>query len=533
MMHMTRAAAAILIVEDEAIVAHDIQQTLIEQGYDAFAIAASADEAIAHASVRCPDLTLMDIRLKGKQDGIGAASILRERFGAPVVYLTAHADDRTIERAKLSEPYGYLLKPVSAAELKSMIEMALYKHAREREDARRAQELQANERQQAHARRLSSLGTMAAGVAHELNNPLAVVVANAELVAMQLKRQVLDLRSGKLTLPNAERLDETLEAHAELQSAAAHIARVVANVRAFARPPATFAGHADVARALDWAIEQCTDVLLGRAELVKLVESVPSVRLEQHRLCQVLVQLLTNAAQALEGARPGAGEIRVQVRLEAGSRVSIEVADTGSGMRPEVLERVFEPFFTTRPVGHGTGLGLSICHGIVSAAGGTLSAESAPGKGSVFRVLLPAVPGSTASGVRPRSRQPEAPSSTSRRRILVVDDEPALLRSMRRMLSEHEVVCSDNAEDALRLLDEGAHFDVIVSDLMMPGMTGIELYDELQRKYPEDARRVVFVTGGALNATLDTFLSSIPNRRLEKPFIGDDLRRTIVEMLGR
>ena len=107
----------ILIVEDEAIVAHDLQQTLTEQGYDAFAVAASADEALLRAAERCPDLVLMDIRLKGMRDGISAALELRKRFGAPVVYLTAHADDRTIDRAKISEPYGYLLKPVSAPEL--------------------------------------------------------------------------------------------------------------------------------------------------------------------------------------------------------------------------------------------------------------------------------------------------------------------------------------------------------------------------------------------------------------------------------
>jgi signal transduction histidine kinase len=532
---MTASASrpAILIVEDEAIVAQDLQQTLADQGYDAFAIAASADEALAHAEARRPDLVLMDIRLKGQRDGISTALELRKRFGAPVVYVTAHADDRTIERAKISEPYGYLLKPVSAAELKSVIEVALYKCARERQDQQRAEEVRAQEHKEALANRLSSLGTMAAGVAHELNSPLAVVVANAELVASQLKRQLLDLRSGKASLPSAERLDEVLEAQAELQAAANQIARVVANVRAFARPPATLSGQSDVESALDWAIGECADVLLARARLVKHIDpGLPGVKIEHQRLRQVLLHLLTNAAQAITPGRASDNEIRVAARAHGPSHVAIEVADTGSGMRPEVLERVFEPFFTTRSLGHGTGLGLSICHGIVAASGGTLSAASEPGRGSVFRVSLPSLPGASESGVRPRSFSPDQAPPVARSRVLLVDDEPALLRSMRRILAQHDVVCVESARQALSLIGEGSRFDVIVSDLMMPGMTGIELYEQLARQRPDYAERVIFVTGGTLNDKVDRFLCSIPNPRLEKPFGGDELKRTIDEVLG-
>src|SRR6266545_2937465 len=125
-------ARSILIVEDEGIVAKDLQQTLGELGYDAFAVAFSAEDAIARASERCPDLVLMDIRIKGGRDGIATAEILKARFGVPVVYLTAHADEGTIERAKKTEPFGYLLKPVKAAELRSVIEVSLYKHEMER-----------------------------------------------------------------------------------------------------------------------------------------------------------------------------------------------------------------------------------------------------------------------------------------------------------------------------------------------------------------------------------------------------------------
>jgi AmiR/NasT family two-component response regulator len=173
----------VLIVEDEAIVAQDLRQTLAEQGFDAFAVAASGEEALAQAAARRPDVVLMDISIQGQLDGIAAAKALRERFGVPIIYLTAYADERTLERAKSTEPFGYLLKPVKSRDLKISIELALRRHGHEERLARSVEDERLTRQQLDAGERLAALARMAAGVAHQINSPLTVVVANAEVVA--------------------------------------------------------------------------------------------------------------------------------------------------------------------------------------------------------------------------------------------------------------------------------------------------------------------------------------------------------------
>jgi AmiR/NasT family two-component response regulator len=193
MMEAARARpASILIVEDEAIVAQDLRQTLLEQGFDAFAVASSAEEALARAADKRPDVVLMDIRINGGTDGIATARALRERFGTPVIYLTAHADAGTLERAKSTEPSGYLLKPVKSSELKISIELALHKQSSLTRLQRTAEDERRTHERIDSVERLASLARMAAGVAHQINNPLSVVLANAELVARELERRRAD-----------------------------------------------------------------------------------------------------------------------------------------------------------------------------------------------------------------------------------------------------------------------------------------------------------------------------------------------------
>ncbi|HEY5145459.1 MAG TPA: response regulator, partial [Polyangiaceae bacterium] len=191
----------------------------------------------------------------------------------------------------------------------------------------------------------------------------------------------------------------------------------------------------------------------------------------------------------------------------------------------------FDPFFTTKPVGVGTGLGLAISHNIVTAARGELSVESAPGRGTVFRVVLPASAESTSSAPPPAG--PSEPPPARRAAILVVDDEPALGSTIRRVLRHHDVTAVVTAQDALALLAAGRAFDVVLSDLMMPGMSGIELYAELLRLYPETARRVVFLTGGAFTPDANAFLDRVDNERMDKPFNSDALRRMVQKIATR
>ncbi|HSO32689.1 MAG TPA: ATP-binding protein, partial [Labilithrix sp.] len=257
--------------------------------------------------------------------------------------------------------------------------------------------------------------------------------------------------------------------------------------------------------------------------------AVPPVEADESRLTQVFINVLVNAAQALPEGRSETNEIRLVTTTDAAGRAVIEVHDTGAGIRPEVMTRIFDPFFTTKPVGIGTGLGLSICHTIVTGLGGEISATSEPGRGTTFRVVLPAV--------SPRRHDPappadSAPAVTAPAAILVVDDEPAVGTVLARVLRHHDVTVVHAARTALDLLEAGTRFDVIFSDLMMPEMSGMDFYDELVRRHPEAARRVVFVSGGAFTPRAGEFLETVTNPRLGKPFDARAVRAVVQQLIA-
>jgi CheY-like chemotaxis protein len=258
---------------------------------------------------------------------------------------------------------------------------------------------------------------------------------------------------------------------------------------------------------------------------VKDYAQAPEVVANEARLGQVFLNLLLNAVQALPESRVEQNEIRVVVRPAGRDRVVVEVHDNGVGIAPQVRGRIFEPFFTTKPVGIGTGLGLAICHGIVTALGGSLTVESEVGKGSVFRVELPAARhGASTPAVAGTSATPSPRAAASRGRILVVDDEPIVCFSLERLLaSEGQVVAVTSAREALDRIRSGERFDVILCDLMMPEMDAPAMHAELMSFAPEQAERMVFVTGGAFTMRARDFLDRVPNARMSKPFDVDAL----------
>jgi CheY-like chemotaxis protein len=226
-------------------------------------------------------------------------------------------------------------------------------------------------------------------------------------------------------------------------------------------------------------------------------------------------------------------EIHVAVRAD-GDLALLEVTDNGGGIPPEVLPRIFDPFFTTKPVGVGTGLGLSICHGIITSLGGRITVRSQLGEGTSFRISLPTMDdaeleaAAAATGV-------EAPPSRQgpRARVLVVDDEVPIANTLRDLLeTEHDVVATTSAREALAAVRANGAFDVVFCDLMMPGMSGIELYERLHQERPGLERRVVFMTGGAFTARAAEFLASIDNQRIEKPFDIAAVERIVRQMAG-
>jgi CheY-like chemotaxis protein len=239
---------------------------------------------------------------------------------------------------------------------------------------------------------------------------------------------------------------------------------------------------------------------------------------DEGRLEQVILNLLLTAAHALPESQRATNEIRVCVRPGAEGNAVLEVTDNGEGISPDVVPRIFDPFFTTKPPGKGTGLGLSICHGIIASLGGQITVHSIVGEGTTFRVSLPTTDARKGESPPPSNDTPAAPG-VRRARVLVVDDEVQLANTLRELLaSEHHVVATTSGADALTAIRSGEDFDVVLCDLMMPGMDGMELYEHIRMERPGLERRIVFMTGGAFTATAAEFLGSIENRRVEKPF---------------
>jgi CheY-like chemotaxis protein len=378
---------------------------------------------------------------------------------------------------------------------------------------------------------MSSLGTLAAGVAHEINNPLTYVLGNASVVYRDLERLRLTVRqrresAGQLLELVEQSTHAMAEALLEIQDGAERIRGIVVDLRSFSRPDAaTHSG--DVRAALEWALRVTELEITARARLVKHLSELPPVRASGAPLGQVFVNLLLNAAQAVEGGQARDEVVEVTTGTDAAGFVFVDVRDSGSGMSLDVQKRIFEPFFTTKPVGKGTGLGLSICHGIVTGAGGTIEVESKLGVGSRFRVRLPIHQIVTKSGEYPQSGQ----AARLRGRLLVIDDEPQVGTAMRRVLTGHEVVSAISAEEALQKLAEDPAFDLIFCDVAMPERSGQDLYEELLATRPELAERIVFVTGGTFTPQLTEFLRGVPRPCLSKPFGAAELRDHVEHLL--
>jgi CheY-like chemotaxis protein len=245
----------------------------------------------------------------------------------------------------------------------------------------------------------------------------------------------------------------------------------------------------------------------------------------------VFINLLVNAAHAFPGGSTDANEIRVVTFTDADGRAVVEVRDTGAGIPAPLLGRVFDPFFTTKPIGLGTGLGLSISHSIVTGMGGEISAKSELGHGTVLRIALPP---SSSPAVQPLPvGDPSKAGSARSASVLVVDDEQAIGLAIRRVLAAHDVTVVTTAQAALDLLAEGKEFDVVLTDLMMPGMSGMELYREMVRRDPKVAETVVFLTGGAFTAEAHAFLDGVGNERINKPFDSKALREMVQRFAER
>jgi PAS domain S-box-containing protein len=383
------------------------------------------------------------------------------------------------------------------------------------------------ERRNAEARlvfadRMASVGTLAAGVAHEINNPLSYVISHLDLIAE-------DLHADSSRPSQDEARSAVIEMINAARDGAERVRRIVRSLKTFSRADEDRRALLDVRRVVDLSIDMTYTEIRYRARLVKDYADVPPVDADESRLAQVFINLLINAAHAIPEGQPESNEIRVCTRTDSSGRAVVEVHDTGCGMVTETLRHIFDPFFTTKPVGAGTGLGLSICHGIVTALGGTIGAQSEPGKGSLFRLVLP--PGRLAP---PPVEAPSAvsrPTPRRRGRVLVIDDEAMVGAAVARILRDQEVIVATMASDGLARLVAGERFDVILCDVMMPQMTGMDLHAEVSRTSPDLLDHIVFMTGGAFTPVARAFLDRVPNVRVDKPFNAQNLRAIVDRFL--
>ena len=370
------------------------------------------------------------------------------------------------------------------------------------------------------ADRLASVGVLAAGVAHEINNPLSYVMSNLAVLADELPALIAGV--SRLSREDVETLV------ADAREGTARVSAIVRDLRSLSRTDDVTTEPVDVAAVLASSIKIASNEARYRARVVTAIDpNMPRVRANASRLGQVFLNLLVNAAHAIEEGHPLDNEIRVRAYADA-SHVVVEVEDTGVGIPASVIGRIFDPFFTTKPIGVGTGLGLAISHEIVRSIDGTIRVESTPGRGSIFRVSLPA-----SAEVATPAPKAEFTPIVARARVLMIDDQIGMGRSTRLLMSrEYDITPVTRAEDALERIAKGEQYDAIVCDLMMPEMSGVEFHEQLEKVSPAYAKRVVFITGGAFTERARAFLQETRQPHLEKPFTEHALRAAIERVLA-
>ncbi|MFP2912212.1 ATP-binding protein [Pyxidicoccus sp. 3LFB2] len=351
--------------------------------------------------------------------------------------------------------------------------------------------------------RTRSLGLLVAGLAHEINNPLAYTTGNLEYLKQRLS-------SAQTTAGVVEECHQVLD---EALEGAVRIRRIVADLSAFSLKDTGGEEPVDLKAIVESTLRMTANQLRHRAQVVRDFDAqAPLVRGTPTRLGQVALNLVLNAVQAIPEGRLSEHRITLSVRA-AGEGTVLTVADTGRGIPPEVLPRIFDPFFTTRRAGGGMGMGLAICRDIVTALGGTITVHSEPGQGTRVEVRLP-----RAEHVIPELPVPTQVSPSSGRRVLAVDDEPRVLDLLRRLLRGHELVTAANGREALERLRTDRSFDLILCDVMMPELTGVDVYHSVRESWPGLHERIVFVTGGAFTPETQRFLQQVGNPMLSKPF---------------
>ena len=432
-------------------------------------------------------------------------------FHRGVLEAVAKGESRHVEVTRTRDDGSALTLEVHAVPMQYQGKPHVLTIARDITEKKRSEEELARQRESLYQReKLAALGSLLAGVAHELNNPLSVVVARAVLLE--------------------ERGDSGTQAAAgKIRTAAERCARIVRTFLAMARKQQPSRGPVAindvVTAALDIAAYaiRTSNITLS----VALAPDLPQVLADADQLHQVLLNLVINAQQAL-AEQPSPRRLTIASHFDrAADVVCITVADNGPGIAPHLRARVFEPYFTTKPIGMGTGVGLAVSLGIVEAHGGTLIVDEPEGGGAAFVITLPA-----GSEGAPRTRdEPVLRDDVKGCSVLIVDDEPEIRDSLAEIVqvAGHRATTAGSGREALDRL-RGERFDVVLTDIRMPDLDGRGLYREIERNWPRLAARVVFVTGDTLASELRAFVRESGRRVIEKPFLPSEVRRVVADV---
>jgi signal transduction histidine kinase len=497
----------IALIEDDDDIREALESLLSHAGYRVLPYG-SAELALRDMEGgRHPDLILLDLMMPG-MNGWQFRVEQRKRPALSEIPVIALSADVSPYAAAIDAD-AYLKKPIDFERLCVVIEQIILSAERKRLAAR-AVELE----------RIRALGLLVAGVAHEINNPLTYVLGNLELASSR-QRQLLS--SPDRSLNAGAKLFENIES---ARDGAERIAFIVRLLSTFVRGSSDETQEIDVLRALDAAARLAMQHIRTRARLKLELSSLPPVRANEARLAQVFLNLLINAAQAIPDGTPDQNEIRVRASQE-GERIVITVKDTGCGIAPELTSRIFEAFYTTKPADQGTGLGLSISRDVVVSFGGTIAVESELGKGATFRIELPIAGAQQAlpTGPVPTTLLP-ASGGCEGQRILVLDDEPLIGDFLVGALEGNHVDVTVDGTEALKRANDDS-YDLVLCDLRMPRMSGIEFYNELSRRRPDLVSAFVLMTGAAVDEELSRFLAAHKVPVLRKPFDMGELKQVV------
>ena len=642
--------ARLLVVEDESLVVEDLQERLTDLGYEVCGTADNGLDALRLAEEKRPDLVLLDIRIRGGIDGIEVAGHLRSTSRAPVVFLTAHADEGTLSRAGLTEPFGYVLKPFNERELRAAIEMALHRHAveqrlrgmerwlattlqsmgdgvisvdlegrinflnavaesltgwsrreaigrshrevfqllrdgnaenvpdlvglaltegviinleegytlrtrqgqeiaiddsiapvrnddgdvtgavvifRDRTQQRQAEEERRGLQQKVEeAQRLESLGVLASGIAHDFNNLLTAITGNTSIMSLELPPDSAHLANLK-----------------EIERAAFRAANLCSQMLAYAGKSPLLAESLNLSQLAQSTVQFLEFAVAAKTPLeMDFARALPPVLADRGQLQQVITNLVMNAVEAttenggkvsirtaqFSATREFLSQCRLGSDLAPGEYVMVEVRDEGAGMTPETLERVFDPFFSTKF--QGRGLGLCAVLGIVRSHRGAISIESTQGRGTVCRVLFSPAPAAAPAEPPAAPIKPWRGSGAA----LFVDDEDAMRMVGKGMLRTlgFEVLTAEDGENAIRFVEEeGTRLKVVILDLTMPGMGGAVAFHTIRAIEPE--LPVLLISGYHREEVAELVEKSSGTAFLHKPFRLEEFKQTLRALLEK